>query len=338
MQVPWFLGLIGTNRATMLVDNGTAYYNNTHIKAQGWGALSTDAVKDIHLYATNCHIETIDSGYGSYADGSNNSFSKCTFDVKDYALIMTGGSGVFTDECVVNSGRFGVMLHGAGNLTIDKGSVFNTKEAVIQVKGGFPTIIFDNAKLTSENGLILQAMVNDDPNKGGGGGDGGAPAGASGGGAPAALRQPEVLVQAPLPLVACQVVKAVVHVADGMPGAAPAPGGAPAGGQGGMPGGAGGGSSAVTATFRNMTMTGDIVNSMTGQGDVVVNFEKATITGAITTATAEHAVGPNGEKLVMKEEVDLYYLIGKQKETYCETDDKYGVKVSLDTDSKWVVD
>jgi hypothetical protein len=124
---------------------------------------------------------------------------------------------------------------------------------------------------------------------------------------------------------------------NGMSGSAPAPGGAPAGDQGGMPGGPGGGSNTVTATFRNMTVTGDIVNSMTGQGDVVVNFEKAAITGAISTAMAEHGVGPNGEKLVMKEEVDLYYLIGKQKETYCETNDKYGVTVSLDKDSKWTV-
>jgi hypothetical protein len=104
-----------------------------------------------------------------------------------------------------------------------------------------------------------------------------------------------------------------------------------------MPGGPGGGSSAVTATFRNMTMTGDIVNSMTGQGDVIVNFEKAAIKGAISTATAVHNIGPNGEELVMKEEVDLYYLIGGQKETLCETGGKYGVKVSLDKDSEWTV-
>lgn len=320
MQVPWFLGLIGTNRATMLVDSGTAYYNNTHIRAQGWGALSTDSVKDIHLYATNCHIETTESGYGSYADGSNNSFSRCRFDVKDYALIQTSGSSVFTDECVVNSGRFGVMFHGGGTLAIDKGSIFNTKEAVIQVKGGFPTIVVDNAKLIAENGLILQAMVNDDPNKGGGGG---APGGAEGGGMPGGGAH------------SGGAPGGMPGASSGLPGGAP--GGASPGGQGGMPAGPRGGNSAVTATFRNMTMTGDIVNSMTGQGDVIVNFEKAAISGAISTATAVHDVGPKGEKLVMQEEVDLYYLIGRQKETLCETSDKYGVKVSLDKDSKWIV-
>jgi len=347
MQVPWFLGLLGTNRATMLIENGTAYYNNTHIKAQGWGALSTDSVQNIKLYTSNCHVEVVDSGYGSYADGSSNTFSKTKFDVKDYALIMTGGTGVFTDECVVNSGRIGVMFHGAGNLTIDKGSVFNTKEAVIQVKGGFPTIVADNAKFNSENGLILQAMVNDDPNKSGGnssGGDsgGGAPDGAGGQGTPAG-GQGGAPTGGNMPGGAGgQGGASGAGAPGGGQGGAPAggsmPGGASgAGAGGGMPGGPGGGSSAVTATFKNMTLNGDIVNSMTGQGDVVVNFEKATITGAITTATAEHAVGPKGEKLVMKEETDLYYLIGKTKETYCATNDKYGVKVSLDGNSKWVV-
>ena len=325
MQVPWFLGLTGTNRATMLVDSGTAYYDNTHIKAQGWGALSTDSVKNIHLYATNCHIETTESGYGSYADGSNNSFSKCRFDVTDYALIQTGGNCVFTDGCVVSSGRFGVMFHGGGTLTIDKGSVFNTKEAVIQVKGGFPTIVVDDAKLIAENGLILQAMVNDDPNKGGGSG-GGAPGGAEGAGMPGGAPGGQGAAPGGMP-----------GGAPGGQGAVPGEGqpGAPAGMQGGPGGGSG---SNVTATFRNTTMKGDIVNSMTSLGDVVVSFENASITGAITTATAEHAVGPNGEELVMQEEVDLYYLIGEIIETYRETGDRYGVKVSLDGGSAWVVE
>jgi hypothetical protein len=69
----------------------------------------------------------------------------------------------------------------------------------------------------------------------------------------------------------------------------------------------------------------------------VVSFEKANITGAITTATAVHAVGKNGEKLVMQDKPDLYYLVGEIIETYAETNDKYGVKVSLDGGSTWVV-
>jgi hypothetical protein len=346
MEVPWMLGIVGNNRATTVVGNAKAYYNNTHVKAQAWGALSTDQVSaDARLYATNCHIETVESGYGSYADGSANTFSGCTFDIPDYGLIIARGSGHFTDGTVVNSGRFGVMSHsGSGTVTIDKGCVFNTKKAVIQIKSGNPTIIVDNAELNSESGIILQAIVNDDPNRGGAGpaGGGGAPGGEGRGGMPGGG------MPGGAPGAGGQGAPGGMP-GGGMPGGAPgpggqgAPGGMPEGGMpgggapGGMPGGAGG-SGVVTATFKNVTLDGDIVTSMTSESDVIVDFEHATITGAVTTATAEHAVGANGEEIIMQDKTDLYYLIGEVMHTYCTTDDKYGMKVSLDQNSTWVVD
>jgi hypothetical protein len=85
--------------------------------------------------------------------------------VPDMGLIMTAGSGVFTDGSVVKSGRFGVMMHGggSGSLTIDGGSVFRTEAAVIQVKGNYPTIVVDDAVLHSRSGVILESFANDDP-------------------------------------------------------------------------------------------------------------------------------------------------------------------------------
>ena len=186
MEVPWMLGLRGNNRATLVVGSGTARYNNSHIRAQAWGALSTDAVQEARVYATQSHIETIEHGYGAYADGNSLVHSSgSTWDVADYGLIMSGGSGVFTDGSVVNSRRIGIMDHGGnrGRLTIDKGSVINAAKAVIQLKGSSPTILVDGAKLESKSGLILQAMQNDDPNKFGPGAPGG-PGGAGPGGPP----------------------------------------------------------------------------------------------------------------------------------------------------------
>ncbi|MBN1625291.1 MAG: hypothetical protein JW944_02100, partial [Deltaproteobacteria bacterium] len=118
------------------------------------------------------------------------------------------------------------------------------------------------------------------------------------------------------------------------------PGGMQEGGRGSMPEGGmqgggmpmgmpGGGSSEVSATFSNMTLNGDMVTSMTGESNVIINLENATITGAITTATAVPVGEPSYEK---------YYLIGEVTNTYCATDDKYGIKASLDKTSKWIVD
>ena len=296
MEVPWMLGTKGNLRATNLAGNGTAYYKNTHIKAQGWGCLSSDNVgTSPKLYATKCTIETTESGYGAFSLGTNvATFSNCTFNVKDYGIISQDGDGVFTDGTVVNSERFGAMYWGSGAyLTIDKGSVFNTKSTAIQIKGGSADIVVDNAKLNPGNGIILQVMANDDPlhvkhgsvvvawRRSGGGMP--VEAAAPGGGAP--------------PLAECRAVLAALQVAApgvGLPLlVAGGPGGAPgrrrrlAGNVGG-PGGAGGGAAAskdVNATFSNMTLTGDIINANTASAALTVTFKNAAITGAITTAT-----------------------------------------------------
>jgi hypothetical protein len=304
-EVPWMLGLTGNVRATNVLENGTAYYTNTHFKAQRWGALSTDGTTKIRLYATNCLIETVESGYGAYSIlDCHDYFSGCTFNVTDYGLIVAmQGSATFTDETVVNSGRFGVMMHsgsGGGMLTIEKGSVFNTGSTAIQVKGRGANILVDNAQLNAENGIILQQMENDDPNKAGGRDRAheGEEAGRGGG-------------------------------QGGPP---------PGGGQGAPPsgGGPGGGetfSTNVVATFRNVTLKGDVINSMTARGDMMVTFQDAAITGAITTAACRSRADVDGRKLSR----ETCHYIGDVVNTYCATDDAYGMKVSLENAS-WIVD
>lgn len=262
MEVPWVLGLKGNNRATIVVGNGTAYYNRCRLKAQAWGVLSTDAVQNVKLYATNCQIKTVESGYGAYADGNSlDTFSGCQFDVTDYGLIMTNGSGIFTDGCLVNSGRFGVMVHsgGSGTLTVNGRSVFNTEKAVIQVKSSYPTIVVDHAELHAKNGVILQAMVNDDP-----------------------------------------------KANSGM----------------------GGGARQIKAAFSNTRLKGDLVTSMTTLGELNVTLQNTQLQGAITTATAK-SVGVIDEA--------HYTNIGEITQTYCATNDQYGVTVTLDATSKWLV-
>ena len=309
MEVPWMLGIIGNNRATLVTSNGIARYNNTHIKAQAWGAISTDAIQDGKVYLTKCHVEVVESGYGAFADGQSLIHSSgSTFDVADYALILGGGSGVFTDGSVVNSRRIGVMAHGGhgGRLTIDKGSVFNTDKAVFQFKSSTPTILVDGATLNSKSGVILQLMANDDPNKmpAGVGAPSGTPAGNN----------------------------------SGAPGGAPERDAAGAASPSGSVDSGGEGSSDLEGTFKNVTLKGDFYNSLTSQSGMNLNFANATITGAICTATAEHVVGRHGEKLVMQDASDLYYLIGEEKETCAATDEAHGASVSLDEHSAWVVD
>ncbi len=168
MGVPWMLGLTGTCRSTNIIDYGSLNINRSYIKAAGWGALSTDATKTVRTNVKNSTIELTGSGYGAYSIGDSvTTFDRCNIKVKDMALIMANevACGTFTNGSVVKSDRFGVMMHSdnVGTLTIDKGSAFDCGQTVIQAKSAYPEIVVDGAKLASGTGVILQAMVNDDP-------------------------------------------------------------------------------------------------------------------------------------------------------------------------------
>lgn len=298
LETPWMLGIRGNNRATLVVDSGTVHYNRTHIRAEAWGALSTDDPKgEIQLTATDCRIETTRSGYGAYSVGNTlDTFSHTRFDVADYGAILASGSAVFTDASVVNSRRIGVLAHGgaSGSLTIDKGSVFNTAKAVIQLKSSSPDILVDGARLHSKSGVILEAFVNDDPDNGGSGPPP-PPSGASGDSSP------------PPPQVSTGRYNAPHATKD------------------------------IEARFANVNLTGDFINALTSQSNLNLHLLHARIRGAITTATATHATGPRGEKLVMQDAPDLYYLIGEMIETYAPSADAHGVQLDLDATSRWEV-
>jgi len=280
MAGPWLLGITGNCRATNVVERGTAYYTDTHIKSQAWGALSTDGPEKVRLTATRCLVETVESGYGAYSIGNCiNTYSDCIFNVVDYGIILCDNStDIVTDGTVINSKRIGVMMHtgsGSGRLVIDKGSVFNTRDTVIQVKGRGIDILVDHAALNTESGVILHSMANDDP-------------------------------------------FFVSGMGDTM--------------------GEQGYNKDVNAIIRNTALDGDIINSYTAVSPVNVTFENASITGAITTATTEQPTGPDGETLSMQTP-ELYYLIGQTINTYCARfEDPFGVSVTLDESSAWVVD
>ncbi|NBC34973.1 hypothetical protein GTZ99_00195 [Novosphingobium sp. FSY-8] len=168
MEVPWMLGLSGNVRATNLVGNGTVYYNRSHIRAQGWGAMSTDDSTHVRMFVNDSLIEVTESGYGCYSIGDSiDTFTRSTIRAADIGCIMAAeGSVVFTEGTHVQSGRYGVMMHsgdGGGRLVIDKGSVMQSAQTAIQVKGLGTTILVDGARVTAGNGILLQSMENDDP-------------------------------------------------------------------------------------------------------------------------------------------------------------------------------
>lgn len=168
MEVPYGLGLEGNVRSTNLIDEATVYYNNSHFIAHGWGALSSDGNGPTRMFVKDSIIETVGSGYGAYANGdSHDYFSHTTFNVADYGVIVGGPGWVtLTDGTTLNSDKIGVMMHqGAGGsmLRVEKGSQINSKNSAVQIKGRGSDVVFDNAVINAGNGILVQAMPNDDP-------------------------------------------------------------------------------------------------------------------------------------------------------------------------------
>ena len=176
--VPWVLGLLGNNRATNVLDSADVTYENSTIRAERWGALSTDGPSDpshywrhmLHLTTKNCDVEIFGgSGYGSYCIGAGyNRFFDTRFKVPDYAEVIANeiaSSDFF--GCTVDSARFGVMWHqNQGGLLHVKDSTFNTKKAAFLVKGCYPEILVENSTLNCAEGVVLQLMESDDPGLG----------------------------------------------------------------------------------------------------------------------------------------------------------------------------
>jgi hypothetical protein len=260
MEVPWMLGLAGNVRATNLVDHGTVYYNNSHIKSQGWGVLSADDATVVRMYVKDSLIETIDSGYGAYSIGDSlDHFSNSTINVADIGLIIAGpASGTFTDKTKVNSRRYGVMMHsgtGGGLLTIDKGSEVNSRLTAIEIKGRGGNVIIDNAKIFAGNGIVLQAMINDDPFAMGAGPIVGVNDGAPPPEAPPGLATPEMMAKLEKPQ-----------------------------------------SPDVNVSIKNTEIDGDYINSRSKQGDMSINLDNARITGTISSATQSPITGKMPDK------------------------------------------
>ncbi len=153
----------------ILADYADALYEDCTITSEGWGVMSTDGVRRCRLTLKNCDVAvTGPSGYGAFSIGDCiDTFEDCRIDVPDYALIMANetASGVFKNT-KVDAGRFAVMCfrNEGGKLVITDGSVMNTDETTVVVKGCVhPSLKRITACSLRQRHLSFQVMNSDDP-------------------------------------------------------------------------------------------------------------------------------------------------------------------------------
>lgn len=169
---PEHLEIKGNSRAHVTMSNSYSYFYYSTIVADGWAALSTDGAEGfVYLEANNCKVQTVNSGYGTYADGScHNYFNNCEFDVASMAAIIAGEADCTFRDTIAKCGTYFTMIHcvmgspaEVSTLKVTGGEITCKSPAVI-VNSQNAIINFDGVKMSSESGILIKSAVNDDPN------------------------------------------------------------------------------------------------------------------------------------------------------------------------------
>lgn len=172
MTPPEALEIEGNCRAHCTMSNSYSYFYDSTIIADGWAALSTDASMGfVRLEANNCKVKTVNSGYGTYADGGcHNFFNNCDFDSACMAAILAGESDITFNDTMAKCGTYFAMIHcvmglpvEVSTLKVTGGDIVCKKPAVI-IKSQNAIINFDSVKMASECGILVKSIWNDDPN------------------------------------------------------------------------------------------------------------------------------------------------------------------------------
>jgi hypothetical protein len=171
MEAPAPLGIAGTARACLTLNNSSSYFYDTTIIADGWGALSTDMAQDhVYLEANNCDVQVRNSGYATYSDWNckvviNHSRMKSGA----FTGIIAGPGVIHFNETDAVSGNNSVMMHSVmrddpseiGILEI-KGGKFTAKNDLLLVKSTNADISLEGVEMKSEKGVLLHSVINDD--------------------------------------------------------------------------------------------------------------------------------------------------------------------------------
>jgi len=306
MEAPYGLGLTGNVRAVNLVDTGTLQVTNSVIRAQGWGALSTDGAGPTRMFVVDSLIEARESGYGAYANGDAiDTFDHSTIHAADYALIIGGnGSGRFLNGTAAVSDRIGVMMHqgtGGSTLEISGKSTLASRTTAIQIKGRGAKVLVDDARVSAGNGILIQTMENDDPIM---------KAMAAGG--PGSPMIPPGGMEQMNP----------GGGADAPPPPPPPPGGAPISTEVFSPD--------VEAILRATTLYGNVYHAMPKVGAMRLSLQGARLTGVISTSTAAPASGKAPTKETWRE-------IGEVGNTPVPFTGAKGLSLQIDGASTWTV-
>ena len=167
---PAALEIDGNCRTHVTMSGSESYFYNSTISADGWAALSTD-VSDgwVYLEANDCVVETVNSGYGAYADGGcHDVLNRCKVNVASMALIAAGECTCVLRDCDCDCGTYFLLSHCIGmseevtEVDVNGGTV-HTKAPFALLKSCNARLDLDHVKIDTDCGALVRTVINDDP-------------------------------------------------------------------------------------------------------------------------------------------------------------------------------
>lgn len=169
MEPPTPLGIVGTARTALVMGEAKAYFQDSLIIADGWGALSTDAARGAYLEADRCDIRVLRSGYATYADnGAAVKLKRSKIQAATFTGVIAGQASIALEDVRSTSQGNTVMIHSVMGqpqevATLDiRGGQLDSLNAAILVKSANAKITVEGAKMTAGNGDLILGVVNDD--------------------------------------------------------------------------------------------------------------------------------------------------------------------------------
>lgn len=170
MSPPAALEIEGNCRTHCTVDHAYSYFYDSTIMTDGWAALSTDMAEGfVYMEANDCRVIATKSGYGAYADTCcHDVFNRCHFQTGCMAGIMAGICDMTFQDCICDCGTYFVLMHcvmgqnsEVGDLIV-KNSKIHTQKDTVLVKSQNALIQMENTTVTTDNGIFLHSIWNDD--------------------------------------------------------------------------------------------------------------------------------------------------------------------------------
>ena len=167
---PAALEIDGNCRTHVTMTGSESYFYDSTISADGWAALSTD-ISDgwVYLEANDCVVETVNSGYGAYADGGcHDVLNRCKVKVASMALIAAGECTAVFRDCECDCGSYFLLSHCIGvpeevsEVDVIGGSI-HTKEPLALLKSCNVRLDMAGVQVHTDSGVLIRTVVNDDP-------------------------------------------------------------------------------------------------------------------------------------------------------------------------------